>query len=834
MGTGQLQTGSVGAGDPGSRAAAAAPGAEGAAAAGISVAGSLSGRRVAVTGATGFLGTALVERLLRCVPGSEVALLVRPGKRSSAASRVRREVLRNDCFDRLRAQLGDGFDGEMSRRVHVLAGDVTSELCGLTPDDLDSLALCDVVVHSAATVSFDAPLDSAVQVNLLGPSRVAGAIRAAAERSGRAPAHLVSVSTAYVAGSRKGPAVEALLSEVELSPVADWSKEAAAAERARLDADAQSRSPAMLARLAREARQELGGAGLALLAERAERLRLQFVHDSMVEAGRARARGLGWPDAYAYTKALGEQALVDGKGHVPVSIVRPSIIESSLSEPRPGWIRGFRMAEPVILSYGRGLLKRFPGSPEGVVDVIPVDFVVSAILAVAAKGPGPVTQVYQVASGTRNPLRYSRLVDLVRSWFLDHPLYDSHGQPIVAPEWSFPERGKVEKELRRMARGFAVASKVAGAVPPVGPLRRRAAASSITLHSNHEDAERALGYVQLYGAYAESEASFSIDASLELWSSLDDASKEAFDFDPATIEWGSYVHDIHLPSIVAHSRARTSPSGRPGPSRSSRALSAILSSSCSAAVFDLENTLIASNVVESYTWLATRHTGGSRAARLVAELAASGPRLWAMDHRDRGDFLRHFYRRYKGAPAAELQAEATRLFSYLLASKAYPAGLRRVREHRALGHKTLLVTGALDFVVAPLAPLFDTMIAASLGISDGLLTGEMTAAPPTAEARVSAIQDWAREVGVTLSSTAAYADSSSDLPMLEAVGFPVAVNPEPKLANLARRRGWHVEQWDRQAGFGAGGWLAGLAANGGAQSVPAAGAGARAESPIWP
>ncbi len=69
---------------------------------------------------------------------------------------------------------------------------------------------------------------------------------------------------------------------------------------------------------------------------------------------------------------------------MPVTIVRPSIIESALQEPRPGWIRGFRMAEPVIISYARGLLKEFPGVPEGTVDVIPVDLVVAAILDAAA------------------------------------------------------------------------------------------------------------------------------------------------------------------------------------------------------------------------------------------------------------------------------------------------------------------------------------------------------------------------------------------------------------------------------------------------------------------
>jgi hypothetical protein len=75
--------------------------------------------------------------------------------------------------------------------------------------------------------------------------------------------------------------------------------------------------------------------------------------------------------------------------------------------------------------------------------------------------------------------------------------------------------------------------------------------------------------------------------------------------------------------------------------------------------------------------------------------------------------------------------------------------------------------------------------------------------PPTGESRAQALFDYAASQGFQVSEGVAYADSSSDLSMLEAVGFPVAVNPESRLATLARKRGWLVEHWSKSDGASA-------------------------------
>jgi len=456
------------------------------------------------------------------------------------------------------------------------------------------------------------------------------------------------------------------------------------------------------------------------------------------------------------------------------------------------------MAEPIIVSYGRGLLREFPGVPEGVVDVIPVDMVVAAIIAVAASGPDPAgPTVYHVASSVRNPLRYGELVDLVRSWFTDHPLYDSDGQPIMVPEWSFPGRGRVQRQLQRATRALTTAERVLGALP----VRGERADLAARVEERRAQAERALGYTELYGAYTETEAHFRVDRLLALWERLSPEDRDRFCFDPGVITWADYVHDVHLPSVVEHARVRSTPRRSTVANRSDRARAAILSPERHLAAFDLENTLVASNVVESYAWLASRHLPVGERARFTARILREAPALLALDRRDRGDFLRSFYRRYDGAPAALLRRDAVEMFHHLLLAKSFPAGFARVRAHKALGHRTVLITGALDFVVEPLRPLFDEVVCARLGQDDeGRLTGRLDRLPPTGEARALVLAEYAAAQGLDLGESVAYADSASDLPLLECVGFPVAVNPEARLAAIARRRGWHVEVWDKAGG----------------------------------
>ena len=428
----------------------------------------LAGKRIALTGATGFLGTALTERLLRSVPECELVLLVRPGRRG-ASERVRREVLRNDAFDKLRSHLGkDRFDTE-TQRIAPVSADISIDGLNLSPQDLELLAACDVFIHAAAAVAFDNPFDLAVETNLLGPVRIMDLLR-----ENRINPHFISISTAYVAGNRRGSAPEKLLSESPFAVEMDWSAEAVAASRTRASLEDASRTPEQLKTFAAQADGELGAAGTAALSSKREQIRRRWVQDQLVEAGRARAASLGFPDAYGLTKALAENALVETRGGVPLTIVRPSIIESALSEPFPGWIRGFRMAEPIIISYARGLLADFPGTPEGILDVIPVDLVAAAVCAVAADGPPPGGETRRRAGGLqrRQPPELQRPPRLVahlvqREPHLQRAKPTPGSAPLVVSE---PQEGADSTGTR--PAGLGVRREGAGSASHKGGARR--------------------------------------------------------------------------------------------------------------------------------------------------------------------------------------------------------------------------------------------------------------------------------------------------------------------------------------------------------------------------
>ena len=670
--------------------------------------------------------------------------------------------------------------------MRTLDGDLRSDNLGLSDGDLSALASVDFVIHCAATVEFDAPIDEAFETNLVGPNRLLDTLEAA----GAQPHRVVHVSTAYVAGLVKGHVPEAPWTDTPGRPRLDWRAELASTRQTRATVEADSRTPERAKEFERKARRIIGPAGAPAIAARSEQLRRDWVSERLVEMGRARAQSLGWPDAYSFTKALAETSVLERSDRIPITIVRPSIIESAILEPFPGWVRGFRMADPIILAYGRGSLPEFPGIPDAVVDVVPVDLVVNVILAAAAADPAE--HVVHVTTGARNPMLYRDLVRHVHDYFHEHPYHDEDGQPILPELWKFPGRRAVERKLRIALRGLETASRVFDHLPG-----ERFAATAERVDERLADLKQADRYAKLYGGYAESEAVFDDERRDALRRALTPEEQAIFPLDPEGFTWRTYLHELHLPEITRR-RGTVRRQSRPSPRSSveSKAGDDVL------AVFDLEGTVLGTNVVDTYLWIRLAASPRGEWAKRVWNLARGMPGLLAAERRDRGEFLRRFYRRYEDAPIDEVHELAREAFNELVLPRAFPAALRRVREHRAAGHRVVFLTGALDFTIAPLAPLADITASARLRTSGDRYTGELEEVPYAGDARASFLRRLAKELGVDLSSSYAYGDSLSDLPMLESVGNPVAVNPDPRLRRVARERRWAVERWRPPEGPG--------------------------------
>jgi HAD superfamily hydrolase (TIGR01490 family) len=734
----------------------------------------LAGKEVLVTGVTGFLGQAVFERLLLDFPDTRVSLLVRPQLGSTGRQRVE-SLMGRPVFNALREKVGaDGVMATLEERVGVIDGDFTQ-------DDLEVPDGIDVVIHCAATVSFDPPIDEGFQTNLLGAVRFYRSVLAT-----NPTPHIVHISTAYVAGVRKG-----VIPEATLDHRVDWEAEAELALRAREDVEAASRKPELLDAFLRKARAEHGRAGPQSVADDAEERRRSWVTKRLVQYGRARSQTLGWPDNYTFTKAMGERAVEElaAEHDAPLSIVRPSIIESTYAHPYPGWIEGFKMAEPIILAYGRGTLPDFPGIPEGIIDIIPGDFVVNAILAASANAPDPKTPAYyHVSSGSRNPLQYKGLYEYVKEYFEADPLPQRGRGAVKVPAWDFPGRLRIERLLRTAERAVDVADTVVSHLPKSKKMRDLVG----RVDRDKGRVEFVRRYSDLYGAYTEAEVIYTDDRTLELFGSLTKTDQKKFPFDATAIDWRYYLQDVHCPAVTAGLRALSS--ARVKPQVRIREREALV-----LALFDMEGTILPSNVVESYVWSRMADLPWDQWPDELVSVFSRIPAYLMADRRDRGEFLRSFFRRYEGATAEGIDRLVNEVVSEFMLQKVSAAAVRRIREHRAAGHRTILITAAAEPFIRPLVPLFDEVVAAKLEVRDGVYTGYLAEPPLVGEARGAWLRRYADLEGADLKASYAYADSHSDLALLRAVGNPVVVSPDAALLRVARRRRWPIEDW-RMAG----------------------------------
>ncbi|CAN5647660.1 hypothetical protein BH23GEM6_BH23GEM6_19780 [soil metagenome] len=383
-----------------------------------SFAAAYRGRRVLLVGGTGFLGSVAVSLLLQQLPELERLYLVlrrRPGL--SSERRFHERILPGVPFEPLRQHFGaEGLATLLDEKVRVLEGDLSDEMLGIGEEHLRELeGTLDLVINCSGLVDFHAPLERAYRVNVLGTQHLIDLC----ERTGAA---LVHTSTAFVAGHRGGRIPE----EVEPGyfprkndtpyvhfdvrrEIEDLREELEAIRSSAKSQRAQARFTEQA--IARYRELNDGYPSRTQLENAVRRAERDHVSSEGVEAGRRRAEFWGWPNVYTYSKAMGEQLIAASS--IRGAIVRPTVIESALSYPVPGWNQNATTSAPLVMLALAGFAL-LPGTADHVIDVIPVDQVAWSILAVgAASIAGSNKRVYQVGTSDSNPLSMRRLTDLV-------------------------------------------------------------------------------------------------------------------------------------------------------------------------------------------------------------------------------------------------------------------------------------------------------------------------------------------------------------------------------------------------------------------------------------
>ncbi len=378
------------------------------------------GRNIFLIGSTGFLGKVTLSMLLHRFPNiGKVYVTVRARSQEESQTRFWNNVITAPPFDPLRERYESAFEGFIKDKVVVVGGDIGDTNLGYSEEEAQKIAEdLDVVINSAGNVTFNPTLESALRTNVVGTQNVI----AFTQRMKR-PA-LVHVSTCFVAGNRSGAVWESdpvigyfprrdELPDVEFSVEQEIRDCAKLAERVK-DEARDSMMAARFRELARERLIEEGrdpddpdAMGLAVARERKV-----WTRTRLTDLGIERAAYWGWPNIYTYTKSLGEQ-LVAAQGDMVRSIVRPSIVESALSYPFPGWNEGFTTTAPLIFITLKGQTQ-IPVNEKLVLDITPVDQVAAVMLAVAAQACVEEPRlVHQAATGDSNPNDMRRIVGLL-------------------------------------------------------------------------------------------------------------------------------------------------------------------------------------------------------------------------------------------------------------------------------------------------------------------------------------------------------------------------------------------------------------------------------------
>ncbi|XP_012263699.2 putative fatty acyl-CoA reductase CG5065 [Athalia rosae] len=427
----------------------------------------ISDSQVFLTGATGFVGGVLLERILRAeLPPKKVFLLVRKRRGADPRDRVK-EIFSSPLFSDVRA--------DRLNLIQVIEGDVGEDGLGISKSDNDLLvSKCTLVFHAAAFISFAARLDMAIRINLEGSRQVLDLAKNMLNCKA-----MVYVSTAYANCTVRNAIVEEKLYPTPCDPI-DFLK--------------------MVKKLSPE---ELEAKTNELIGNH--------------------------PNTYTFTKQMAEALLAKERGHVALSIVRPSIVLNTWKIPKIGWVDNVNNgACGFIAGVNKGIFRTIPARPGAVTDMIPADMVVSVILtsALQALRDPDNLHVYHCTSGIENPVTWERYCRTVVKAAQDHPCKDVLWYPQAKTSLSAFRNLVVIWLFQIIPAIFVDHVLLRGKGPSLYAMQRKY--------------ERGCRYTTYF---TKREWSFDTAKVSALASILPEEERAAYPFDPKLVDWDEYLED---------------------------------------------------------------------------------------------------------------------------------------------------------------------------------------------------------------------------------------------------------------------------------------------------
>jgi len=482
----------------------------------------LRGKELLLIGVTGFIGKVWLANILKALPDiGRIYCLVRRRGVTSAKARFERLLAESPVLRTISQDL-------ITRKIEVVEGDMCEKGLGLDPLVRERIQRSlDVIVNSGGLTEFMPD----VRLSLAG--NVDSTIHAVDFLEGCDHAALLHLSTCYVAGTRSGRIPERVTRDRTPAGTPGFDAEEEIRELRLLIAakERESEKPDLFPNIRPHS-------GKAMSEVQMRKARERWLRAELTGLGAERAARFGWTNTYTYTKGLAEAVLAGRGADLPIAIVRPSIVESTASDPFRGWNEGVNTSAP--LTYLLGMpFRQLPTRERLRLDVVPVDLVTRGMnLIAAALVRRQHHRCYQLATSVTNPLGIPQSIELT---CLAHRRYYRDRKGLDA--WF-----RTEFEALPVSRLRYRTFSTPGQLAVVRTLRR--VLPLLVLKRAERNLERLGKMVELYEPFIhDNDYAFEADHIALLNAALVPEEREAHGYDAAGIEWPRYWIDTHIPAL---------------------------------------------------------------------------------------------------------------------------------------------------------------------------------------------------------------------------------------------------------------------------------------------